>query len=80
MRKDIDKRPPATVQDLMDVTGLGRESVKLAIREGWLPGQKLCGKYVIPAGEFDAYVAGTWESKRQSNTTIVPMIRPRKAS
>lgn len=76
MRTDIDLRPPATVSDLMYVTGLGRESVKLAIREGWLPGQKLRGKYVVPAGEFDAYVAGTW--KPQPRTTGVPVLIQRR--
>ncbi len=59
-----DHHPPKTVADLMTVTGLGRDSVRAAIRTGQLPGYYLGhgsrGHYVIPNEAFAAFCAGTW--------------------
>lgn len=75
-----DKQPPATVADLMHVTGLGRETVKSLIRDGRLPGQKLGKKYVIPRGEFDRWYEGRWESRTPLTTNVTPLIHRRKTA
>lgn len=54
---------PRTYQDLMAVTGLGRNAVKAAIRTGELPGYKIGSRYVIPADAFDAFCRGEWTPK-----------------
>jgi len=54
---------PATVAELMAATGLGRDSVRRAIREGQLPGRLIGRRYVITRGEFDAFVEGRWQPK-----------------
>lgn len=59
-------QPPKTVADLMDVTGLGRDSVRAAIRTGELPGHYVAGRYVIPGEAFDRFCRGEW----------VPQVRP----
>ncbi len=82
-RTDIDRRPPATIEDLMYVTGLGRDSVRELVKSGQLPGRKLGGKYVIPAGEFDKFVAGEWTPEPiRAVTSLRPddLIKQRKAS
>jgi excisionase family DNA binding protein len=61
MSKDL--RPPRTYQDLMVVTGLGRNAVKAAIQTGELPGYKTGSRYVVPADAFDAFCQGTWVPK-----------------
>jgi len=77
------KTPPAapkTVADLMTVTGLGRDTVRAAIRTGALPGYYVQsnpgnrGHYVIPADAFEAFCNGTWQPQLRP---IVPQpIRP----
>lgn len=47
-------------RDLMRVCGLGRDTVKFAIRMGELPGFKVGRSYVVPAEAFAAFCAGTW--------------------
>lgn len=64
---------PATVADLMAATGLGRDRVRQAIREGQLPGQQIGRSYVIPAGEFAAYIEGRWEPKPKPAAPIKPI-------
>lgn len=58
---DIPK--PATVADLMKATGLGRDAVRKAIREGQLPGRLISRRYVITRGEFDAFIEGRWQPR-----------------
>lgn len=72
-----DIKPPATVQDLMKASGLGRETVKALIRKGRLPGQKLGKKYVVPRGEFERWYAGEW--KPQPAVNVTPLIRRKSA-
>lgn len=73
-----DKQPPATIKDLMLITGLGRETVKALIRTGHLPGQKLGQRYVIPRGEFDAFYEGRWESKAKPIEPVKAPQEPEK--
>lgn len=74
--------PPATVEDLQIVTGLGRDAVLAAIRHGSLPGAKIHGRYVIPADAFEAYcLYGKWPINAEP-TPIRPipdMIKRRSA-
>lgn len=56
-------QPPATIQDLMIASGLGRDKVKALILLGQLPGRKIGNRYVIPKGEFDRWYRGEWEPK-----------------
>lgn len=74
-----DIRPPASLQDVMTATGLGRESVKALIRTGQLPGHKLGRRYVIPRDAFDAFCAGDWEPRSQPIQPL-SLIRRREAS
>lgn len=64
---------PKTVADLMAVCGLGRDSVRAAIRTGTLPGYFVTsdrsgrrGRYVIPGDAFEDFKHGRW----------LPMHRP----
>lgn len=57
-----------TVSDLMDVTGLGRDTVRAAIRTGSLPGYYVRtdeahdrGKYVVPGEAFERFCKGEWQ-------------------
>lgn len=54
------EQSPKTVHDLMQVTGLGRESVKAGIRTGELPGHKVGSRYVVPHEAFTAFCEGRW--------------------
>ena len=75
-----DVPPPATVADLMAATGLGRDAVRKAIREGQLPGRKIGRKYVIPRGEFNAYIDGRWTPRPQEPIRpVTPFVRKRTA-
>lgn len=47
-------------QELCRVTGLGRDSVQRAIRNGQLPGGKIGGRYVVPLAAFNDYCHGIW--------------------
>ena len=49
-----------TVADLMRVTGLGRDTVRAAIRTGELPGYKVGRQYRVPAEAFDEFCKGRW--------------------
>lgn len=51
---------PATVSDLVRVTGLGRDTVYAAIRSGELPGYFVGGRYVVPRAAFEAFCRGEW--------------------
>ncbi len=56
---------PKSVADLMKATGLGRDSVRAAIRTGSLPGYYIPGtgdrgQYVVPGEAFDAFCRGEW--------------------
>ncbi len=78
-------KPARTYHDLMEVTGLGRDAVKLAIRAGQLPGYAVGPKpmYVVPAEAFDAFCAGTWEPrpmKQPEPIRPLQMIGQRKVS
>jgi excisionase family DNA binding protein len=60
-------RPPTPIKpvvygyrDLMRVTGLGRDTVKAAIRSGELPGYLVGRTYVVPAEAFEAFCRGAW--------------------
>ncbi len=67
---------PYTVDDLMRVTELGRDSVKSLIRSGDLPGYQLGKKYVVPAEGFRALLASTWKPQpRQITVTNISPIR-----
>ncbi len=59
-------RPPRKIEDLMLVTGLGRDTVRACIRSGELPGYYAHGRYTIPAQAFDDFCRGVW----------VPQVRP----
>lgn len=52
--------PPRPLTDLMAATGLGRDAVKAAIRNGELPGQKIGDRYVIPDAWFRAWERREW--------------------
>lgn len=56
---------PATVEDLMRVTGLGRATVREGIRRGELPGFQVGarGQYVVPRQAFEAFCRGEWEPR-----------------
>jgi excisionase family DNA binding protein len=45
----------------MRVCGLGRETVRAAIRTGELPGYQIGKKYVVPAEAFDRFCRGDWQ-------------------
>lgn len=79
---------PKTVEDMVRVTGLGKDLVKAGIRSGELPGVVVGTRYVIPAEAFQRLCRGEWTPNphpilRQS-VTVVPqptnLIRSRKAS
>lgn len=72
--KATSERPAKGVPDLMRVTGLGRDSVKAAIRSGELPGYKVGRRYVVPADAFEAFCAGTWVP--QHRPVFTEAIRP----
>lgn len=76
---------PKTVADLMAITGLGRDTVRAAIRTGALPGyyvqsnpRKNRGHYVIPADAFEAFCNGTWQPQYRpiTPTPIKPLPQP----
>lgn len=52
---------PASVQELMDVTGLGRDAVRAGIRCGQLPGYVVGVRYIVPRQAFEAFCRGDWE-------------------
>lgn len=47
-------------RDLMAATGLGRDTVKAAIRSGELPGYLVGRTYVVPEDAFQAFCEGRW--------------------
>jgi hypothetical protein len=56
---------PKNVSDLMNVTGLGRDTVRAAIRTGSLPGYYVPGtgdrgQYIVPGEAFAAFCKGEW--------------------
>lgn len=66
---------PATVEELMRVTRMGREAVKAAIRYGALPGYVVEGdglrnRYVIPRAAFEAFCRGDWQPAPRPVTPI----------
>ena len=54
------ERGPATLADLMAVTGLSRHAVTAAIHRQELPGYVVGSRYVIPRDAFDAFCRGEW--------------------
>lgn len=65
---------PYTVADLMRATGLGRDSVRAALKAGTLPGYKIGKRFVIPAEAFHAFCRGEW--KPQPVQIVVTPISP----
>lgn len=57
---------PRTVDDLQDVTGLGRDLVKASIIAGQLPGYYIAphansaGRYIVPDLAFERFERGEW--------------------
>lgn len=66
---------PATVADLVRVTGLGRDTVYAAIRAGELPGYVIGNRFVVPRDAFNAFCVGTWVSQPQPVLKRVRFIR-----
>lgn len=55
-----DLKPPYGVEDLMKVTGKGRDVVREEMRNGNLPGYVVGRSYVCPHDAFHAFCAGQW--------------------
>lgn len=63
MVRRIGADAPKTVDDLRQVTGLGKDLVRAGIRAGELPGYVVGSRFVIPADAFDDFVHGRWVPK-----------------
>lgn len=70
------KQAPKSLQDLMDVTGLGEYAVKSAIRNGTAPGYKVGRFYVIPHDAFVAFCRGEWQPLPPPPRETVRLIAP----
>jgi hypothetical protein len=78
---------PKTIADLMEVTGLGRDTVRAAIRTGSLPGYYVThdgsgrGQYVIPHQAFEDFCKGIWVPSHRPVFTenIRPLPQPEPA-
>lgn len=66
--------PKRGYRDLMRVTGLGREIVKAAIRNGQLPGYVVGRSYVVPEEAFKAFCRGEWTPQPKPMAPIRPLI------
>ena len=69
----------ATIQDLMDLTGMGRQAVATAIDKGNLPGYRVGAgrRFWIPDDALDAVRAGTWltaSQRKHLNMTNTPFL------
>jgi len=84
MKPTLEPTTPKTVADLMEVTGLGRDSVRAAIRTGSLPGYYVMsdgrdrGVYVIPGDAFEDFKHGRWVATHRPIFTepITPLPQP----
>ena len=52
--------PKTGYRELMKITGLGRETVKAAIRTGELPGAHIGKSYIVPEAALIAFSEGRW--------------------
>lgn len=52
---------PKTVDDLVRVSGLGKDLVKAAMCSGELPGYRVGTRYLCPAEAFDDFLHGRWK-------------------
>lgn len=64
--------PKRAVEHLMQVTGLGRDLVRAAIRSGELPGEHVGRSYVLPKATFDRFLAGEWTPRHRPILERVP--------
>lgn len=78
MSTDYD--PTDGVKHLMRVTGLGRETVKAAIRTGELPGYLVGHRYTVPEDAFRAFCEGRWVATIRPIFTqeIRPLVQRRR--
>jgi excisionase family DNA binding protein len=58
-----DSTPKRGYMDLVEATGLNRETVKAYIRSGQLPGYVVGRSYIVPAEAFDDFIHGRWEPR-----------------
>ena len=56
-----DQTKPKGVADLMEITGLSRNSVVAGIKAGELPGYKVGSVYRVPAEAFERFRRGEWQ-------------------
>lgn len=56
------------LQELVEATGLSREVVRKAIRQGQLPGRKIGREYVVDADELQAFRTGVWKASPRRET------------
>ena len=63
------------IRDFMDITGLGRDAVKQAMRNGQLPGSQVGRFFVCPDEAFLRYTRGDWTPPPRQLTPITPLVR-----
>lgn len=78
MSADYD--PTDGVRRLMGATGLGRETVKAAIRTGELPGYLVGSRYTVPREAFERFCRGEWVRDPRPIFTqpITPIVKRRR--
>lgn len=59
-----------TIDALATAAGIGKRTAIRLVREGRLPGFMDRNRYICPPGEYDDWLAGTWEYRGTPSTPV----------